>query len=262
MSEQFQGELAQTVGLAVAAWKKERNGLRAQVAEPDRVEGAGWNDPERGGDLRLIANLYRSRIPCLYARKSVHPAGEAKLFDIHKRAENKAFDENALAARLEAAQSEQKGRGPLERVVEFAVDAEIHMYGTWMNRIHGGTIHTGHHARCNHRSKYGVLGATFPLTFHRARTVCGLLAILDTGRAVRRSAECMNHFNLLCELAERAGVSPASMLYAFIEDTMENAADDFDFQRDWVEVAGDKGEIPEAVDFFQRLLKGAGPQRS
>jgi hypothetical protein len=52
------------------------------------------------------------------------------------------------------------------------------------------------------------------------------------------------------------------MLYAFIEDTLENAADDFDFQRDWVEVAGDKGEIPEAAEFFQRLLKGSGPQRS
>ncbi len=79
---------------------------------------------------------------------------------------------------------------------------------------------------------------------------------------MRRSAECMDHFNLLCDLAERAGVSPASMLYAFIEDTLENAADDFDFQRDWVEVAGDKGEIPEAAEFFQRLLKGSGPQRS
>jgi hypothetical protein len=33
---------------------------------------------------------------------------------------------------LEAAQSEQKGRRPLERVVEFAVNAEIHGYGTRM----------------------------------------------------------------------------------------------------------------------------------
>lgn len=61
-------------------------------------------------------------------------------------------------------------------------------------------------------------------------------------------------FNLLCNLAERAGVSPASMLYAFIEDTLENAAEDNEFQRDWVEVAGEKGEIPEAAAFFQRLL--------
>lgn len=69
------------------------------------------------------------------------------------------------------------------------------------------------------------------------------------------SCLCMDLFTLLTELSERAGVSPASFLYTFIEDTLENAAEDPEFQADWVEVAEDRGDRSDAVAFFKRVLE-------
>ena len=44
------------------------------------------------------------------------------------------------------------------------------------------------------------------------------------------------------------------MLYTFVEDTLEQAAGDVEFQEDWIEVAEETGERAEAAAFFQKLL--------
>jgi len=64
----------------------------------------------------------------------------------------------------------------------------------------------------------------------------------------------MENYKLLCALAAKAGVSPISMLYTFVEDTLEQAAGDVEFQEDWIEVAEETGERVEAAAFFQKLL--------
>jgi len=71
---------------------------------------------------------------------------------------------------------------------------------------------------------------------------------------VARSAGTMENYKLLCALAAKAGVSPASMLYTFVEDTLAQAADDIEFQEDWIEVAEETGERAEAAAFFKKLL--------
>ncbi len=69
-----------------------------------------------------------------------------------------------------------------------------------------------------------------------------------------RSMGAMENYKLLCALAAKAGVSPISMLYTFVEDTLAQAEDDIEFQEDWIEVAEETGERVEAAAFFKKLL--------
>jgi hypothetical protein len=64
----------------------------------------------------------------------------------------------------------------------------------------------------------------------------------------------MENYELLLKLAKRAGVTPASFLYTFIEDTLKSAADEPEFQEDWIEVAEETGEREQAKAFFERLI--------